>query len=36
MNRVVTDSATGEQIIIQEEFVPYHQHLLMKVWIENP
>lgn len=20
----------------QEEFVPYHQHLLMKVWIENP
>jgi S-adenosylmethionine/arginine decarboxylase-like enzyme len=20
----------------QKEFVPYHQHLLMKVWIENP
>jgi S-adenosylmethionine/arginine decarboxylase-like enzyme len=21
---------------MQEEFVPYHQHLLMKVWVKNP
>jgi S-adenosylmethionine/arginine decarboxylase-like enzyme len=21
---------------MQEEFVPYHQHLLMKVWLTNP
>jgi len=21
---------------MQEEFVPYHQHLLMKIWIQNP
>ena len=21
---------------MQEEFVPYHQHLLMKVWLSNP
>jgi S-adenosylmethionine/arginine decarboxylase-like enzyme len=23
-------------ILKKEEFLPYHQHLLMKVWIENP
>ena len=21
---------------MQEEFVPYHQHLLMKIWLTNP
>lgn len=21
---------------MQEEFVPYHQHLLMKIWLNNP
>lgn len=21
---------------MQEEFVPYHQHLLMKIWVEKP
>jgi S-adenosylmethionine/arginine decarboxylase-like enzyme len=21
---------------MQEEFVPYHQHLLMKLWVKNP
>ena len=26
----------SKKILMQEEFVPYHQHLLLKCWVANP